>query len=115
MAKEHKRLGDLLIEARLLTAEQLERGIEVQKKSGRMLGATLIQMGVITETQLLQALQHQLGLPLIDLNDEVPDQNAVTKVKEEVARKYLAIPVEIEGRTLVVAMADPLNVAALED
>jgi type IV pilus assembly protein PilB len=115
MAKEHKRLGDLLIEARLLTPEQLETGIEHQKKSGRMLGATLIQMGIITEPQVLQALQHQLGLPLIDLNNDVPDQNAVAKVKEEVARKYLAVPVEIEGRTLVVAMADPLNVAALED
>jgi type IV pilus assembly protein PilB len=115
MAREHKRLGDLLIEDHLVTPENLERAIAEQKKTGQMLGATLIRMGLVSEQQLLLVLQRQLGLPLVDLNDTAADEEAVTKVKEEVARKYGAIPLEIDGRTLVVAMADPLNVAALED
>ncbi len=115
MAKEHKRLGEILIGDNLLSPEDLDRAIEDQKKSGLMLGATLIRMGLVTEAQLLQVLQRQLNLELVDLNDTVADEDAIAKVKEEVARKYGAIPLEVQGRTLVVAMADPLNVAALED
>jgi type IV pilus assembly protein PilB len=115
MAREHKRLGDLQIQDKLVTAADLERAIAEQKTSGQMLGATLVKLGLVTELQLLQVLQRQLGLPLVDLNDTAADEEAIGKVKEEVARKYGAIPVDIDGRTLVVAMADPLNVAALED
>jgi type IV pilus assembly protein PilB len=115
MSQQHKRLGDMLIEANLITPDQLELAILQQKRSSTMLGVTLIQMGLVTEAQVLQTLHQQLGLPLIDLNDDCPDEDVVLKVKEEVARKYGAIPVRVEGRTLTVAMTDPLNVAALED
>src|SRR4029077_8842563 len=84
--------------------------------SGLLLGATLIQMGLLAEHDLMGLLQRQLGLPLVDLDTLPVDELAVAKVKEELARKYMALPVEIEGRkTLIVAMSDPLNVAALED
>jgi type IV pilus assembly protein PilB len=116
MAPGHKRLGELLIEAKLLSSEQLDRAIAEQKKSGQLLGATLIAMKLITEPDLMSLLQSQLGLPLVDLESLPVDEAALAKVKEDFARKYLALPVEIEGRkTLVVAMSDPLNVAALED
>src|SRR6185369_11192589 len=116
MATGHKRLGELLIEAKLLSHEQLDRAIAEQKKTGQLLGATLIGMKLITEPDLMGLLQRQLGLPLVDLETLPVDEAALAKVKEDFARKYLALPVEIEGRkTLVVAMSDPLNVAALED
>ena len=116
MATGHKRLGELLIEAKLLSHEQINRAIAEQKKNGQLLGATLIGMGLITEQDLMGLLQRQLGLPLVDLDSLPVDEAAVAKVKEDMARKYLALPVEVEGRkTLVVAMSDPLNVAALED
>ena len=116
MASGHKRLGELLMEAKLLSQEQLDRAIAEQKKTGQLLGATLITMKVITEPDLMELLHRQLGLPLVDLETLPVDEAAVAKVKEDMARKYLALPVEIEGRkTLVVAMTDPLNVAALED
>ncbi len=116
MAKEHKRLGDLLLEEKLITADDLAAAVAQQRRTGQLLGATLIQMGFITEDVLLRHLQRQLGLPLVDLNDVIVDDAAVALVKEEVAKKYTAMPIEIESRsTLVVAMADPLNVAALED
>ena len=116
MATPHKRLGEMLIEAQLLQPAELDAAIAEQRTSGQMLGAVLIRMGYIREDQLMNLLQRQLGLPLVDLENTPADEQAVAKVKEEMARKYLALPLEIEGRkTLVVAMADPLNVAALED
>ena len=116
MATPHTRLGEMLIEAQLLQPEELDAAIAEQRTSGQMLGAVLIRLGYLREEQLMNLLQRQLGLPLVDLENTPADEQAVAKVKEELARKYLALPLEIEGRkTLVVAMADPLNVAALED
>jgi type IV pilus assembly protein PilB len=116
MASDYKRLGEMLLEAGMLTPQQLSAAIDEQKKTGTLLGATLVQMGLLTEPDLLSLIQRQLGMPLVDLEQIAADEQAVGKVKEELARRYLALPLEIEGRkTLVVAMADPLNPAALED
>ncbi len=116
MASGHKRLGDLLIESELITPDQLDAAITQQRGSGKMLGQTLVQMGFIAEQELLALLQKQLGLRLVDLEETTADEVALSKIKEELARKHLALPLEIEGRkTLVVAMADPLNAASIED
>ncbi len=116
MAKDHKRLGDLLLEEQLITPNDLNAAIAEQQRSGQLLGATLVKLGFVSEQTLLRLLQQQLSLPLVDLNEVVVDEQVLACVKEELAKKYVALPIEIEGRsTLVVAMADPLNVAALED
>jgi type IV pilus assembly protein PilB len=116
MAKEHKRLGDLLIDENIIAPQDLADAIAEQRRTGELLGATLVRMGLVTESQLMKTLQLQLGLPLIDVSEAVADEQALALVKEDLARKYAALPIEIEGRkTLIVAMADPLNVAALED
>jgi type IV pilus assembly protein PilB len=116
MAREHKRLGDLLLEQQVITPDELASAVTEQRKNGQLLGATLVRMGVVTEEVIVRCLQRQLGLALLDLNDVVVDEQALALVKEDVAKKYGAIPIEVEGRsTLIVAMADPLNVAALED
>ena len=116
MPREHKRLGDLLIEARLITPQDLTGAIAQQRKTGELLGATLLRMGLVTEEALTRQLQHQLGLPLVDLAQVTADEQALALVREDLARKYVALPIEVDGRSsLTVAMADPLNVAALED
>jgi len=116
MAKEHKRLGDLLIEARLISAQDLSDAIAEQRKTGELLGVTLVRLGLISEPVMLKHLQNQLGLALVDLAQKSVDEHVLSHITEELARKYFALPLEVEGRsTLVVAMADPLNVAALED
>ncbi len=116
MAREHKRLGDLLLEQKIITPDELAAAVNEQRRTGQLLGATLLRMGVVTEETIVRCLQRQLGLSLVDLNDVLVDEQALALVKEDVAKKYGAIPIEIEGRsTLLVAMADPLNVAALED
>ena len=116
MAKDHKRLGDLLLEEKLISPEDLSRAVTQQRKSGQLLGATLVQLGLVAETDMLDCLHRQLGLPLVDLASLDIDESTVALIKEDVAKKYLALPIAIEGRSnLVVAMADPLNVAAIED
>jgi len=115
MASEHKRLGDLLKEAGLLDDQQLAQAIEEHKRSGQMLGATLVKLGLVREADLIELLHKQLRLPVVDLDQTVPDEHALGKVAEDLARKHLAIPLELNKKTLTVAMADPLNVAALED
>jgi type IV pilus assembly protein PilB len=116
MKSTHKRLGEILTEAQLITPEQLDAAIAEQRRTGKLLGATLVNMGAISERAMLEHLREQLGLPLVDLAKMSIDEQAVQRVHEEVSRKYNALPIEIEGRsTLVVAMSDPLNVAALED
>src|SRR6185503_3248128 len=116
MAKDHKRLGDMLIEAKVILPKDLDSAIAEQKKTGQLLGATMIKMGLVTEQQILVTLQQQLNLQLVDLTQTAADEQALSMVKEELAKKYGALPIEIEGRsTLVVAMADPLNVSAIED
>jgi type IV pilus assembly protein PilB len=113
--KPHKRLGELLIEAKAISEQDLADAIAEQRKSGDLLGATLIRMGVLSEPTLMKVLQTQLGTALIDLTEESADEQAISLIKEQMARKYAALPVRVEGRNLIVAMADPLNVAALED
>jgi type IV pilus assembly protein PilB len=116
MAREHKRLGDLLIEAKLITPQDLTDAIAQQRRTGELLGATLVRMGLVSEEALVRQVQQQLGLPLVDLSQVTADEQALALVREDLARKYVALPIEIEGRSsLTVAMADPLNVAALED
>jgi type IV pilus assembly protein PilB len=116
MPREHKRLGDLLIEAKVITAQDLSDAIAEQRRTGDLLGATLVRMGLVREDALMRALQQQLGLTLVDLAERIPDEQALALIREDLARKYVALPLEIEGRSnLIVAMADPLNVAALED
>jgi len=115
MANDHKRLGELLREAGLIDDQQLEQAIEEQKRSGTMLGAALVKLGFVREPDLVGLLQKQLRLPLIDFDQTVPDEQALAKIAEELARKYVAIPIEVGKKSLTVAMADPLNVAAIED
>src|SRR5215510_12738847 len=116
MAKDHKRLGDLLIEARIITPQDLADAIAQQRRTGELLGATLVRMGLVDEDTMVRQVQQQLGLPLVDLAEVTADEQALALVREDLARKYVALPIEIEGRaSLTVAMADPLNVAALED
>jgi len=116
MASETKRLGDLLIERGLLVHEDLQRAIDEQKKSGAMLGSVLVSLKLVDERDMLDCLHKQLGLPVVDLDVTAPDENALGMIREDVARKYDAIPIEVQERkNLVMAMADPLNAAAIED
>jgi type IV pilus assembly protein PilB len=110
-----KQLGDILLEGGLVTPSQLEVAYEEHNRVGRALGRVLIEQGVLTESQLVAALASQIGLRFVDLSEFSVDGSAVGRVPGTVCRRHSAIPIAFEDGKLLVAMADPANVFALDD
>ena len=110
-----KQLGDILLEGGLVSPTQLEAAYEEQERVGRALGRVLIEQGVLTESQLVSALATQIGLRFVDLSDFAVDGSAVGRVPGAVCRRHSAMPIGFEDGRLLVAMADPANVFAIDD
>jgi type IV pilus assembly protein PilB len=110
-----KQLGDILLEGGLVSSGQLEAAYEEQERVGRALGRVLIEQGVLTESQLVAALATQIGLRFVDLSEFAVDGSAVGRVPGPVCRRHSAIPIGFEDGRLLVAMADPANVFAVDD
>ncbi|MGO9877157.1 MAG: GspE/PulE family protein [Acidimicrobiia bacterium] len=108
-------LGALLIDEGLLTDAQLDAALAEQGRSGKPLGRLLIESGTISEAELVRTLARQVGLEFVDLNDRAVDGSVAALVSESLARRYQAIPIGWEDGRLVVAMADPSNVFAVDD
>lgn len=115
MPKPRKRIGDILIESGVITPAQLQEALTRQRKTRERLGRVLVEMKVATERQIAQALADQLGLRLLNVATMRVDPAAVKLVPEVLARKRRIIPVALDGESLVVAVADPLDVYALDD
>ena len=113
--KGYLRLGDLLISAGLITQEQLEEGLALQKGSGKRLGTVLLENGFITESELIEALQMQLGIEFIDLSKVNIPTELVQAVPKNIAKQYQVVPVRMARDELYIAMADPLNFYAIEE
>jgi type IV pilus assembly protein PilB len=109
------RIGELLLREKLITQVQLKTAIDEQKKSGGRLGYNLTKLGFITEKDLTTFLSRQYGIPTIDLSTQEIDPEIIKLIPEDVAQKYQVIPVSRTGSTLVVAMADPSNIFAIDD
>jgi type IV pilus assembly protein PilB len=110
-----KQLGDILLEGGHVTTEQLEHAVSEQRRLGRSLGRVLVDLGVLTESQLVAALATQIGMQFVDLSDHPVDGSAVMRVPDTVCRRTAALPIGFEDGKLVVAMADPANVFAVDD
>ncbi len=113
--KGYLRLGDLLISAGLITEEQLEQGLQLQKGSGKRLGTVLQENGFITESELIEALQMQLGIEFIDLSKVNIPTELVQMVPKNIAKQYQVVPVKLARDELYIAMSDPLNFYAIEE
>ena len=111
---KNKRLGEMLVDANVLTNEQVEQAVELQKESGKRLGTVLVENGFITEKQLIDVLCLQLGIDFIDLNKETIDPLMASIVPKSIAIQYRVVPVKTDKDKLVLAMEDPLNFRALE-
>jgi len=109
------RIGDLLIEKGLITDSQLQLALGEQKKLGRKIGATLIELGMIEEDSLLKLLSDQLGIPLINLNNYDYSDEAAKLLPESVARRYRAIVLEDRADNYLIGMADPTDIYALDE
>ena len=109
------KLGELLVKEKLITAEQLQQALVEQKSSGGRLGYHLTKQGYLTEDELTTFLSKQYGVPSINLCDFKIDPEVTKLVPFDVAKKYFVIPVNRVGATLVLAMADPSNIFAIDD
>lgn len=114
MSKGRKRLGDLLIEAGLLSGEQLEKALKVQKKTDERLGRILLNLGYITEESMIEVLEFQLGVPHVDLAAMPVDKEIAAAIPVSLAERYQVIPVSLRGRKLKLAMVDPTNFYAID-
>lgn len=112
---KYMRLGDLLVDAGVITDEQLGAALKSQKESKRRLGDELIQTGVITERQLIDALMMQLGIDFVDLADTEIAPEMAQILPKNIAKKHSVVPVRTRGDELYLAMADPLNFIATEE
>ncbi|MCI0527379.1 MAG: type IV-A pilus assembly ATPase PilB, partial [Nitrospira sp.] len=110
-----EKLGKLLLSARLINEEQLQKAMLTQKKEGGRLGSILVKFGFLEENKLLAFLSQQYGLPSVDLA-KLEIDTAVTKlIPAELVQKHRIIPIKRTGSTLSVAMVDPTDVFALDD
>ena len=109
------RLGALLVQANLLTQAQLDRALAEQAQTQRSLGRILIDDGLVTEGDLVAMLSRQIGLEFVDLSELAVDPSAASLISATQARRYQAFPVGWEEDRLVLAMADPSNVFAIDD
>lgn len=114
MKQTRKRLGDLLVEAGLITEDQLQTTLK-EKTSSQKLGDALLQRGYITEQQLIEVLEFQLGIPHISLYRYPFDTKLFNLIPKETAKRNLLIPLSIDGDKLFVAMADPMDFFAIDD
>jgi MSHA biogenesis protein MshE len=109
------RIGDLLVENGLITAEQLQHALSEQRKLGSKLGRTLIDLGMVSENDMLQLLSRQLAIPLIDLRSYRFEPALVRKLPETLARRFRSIVLKEEGGGYVVGMADPTDLFAYDE
>ena len=110
-----KRLGDLLVESGLITPQQLNQVLSEQKETGMKLGDLLIERGYITEQQKIELLEFLLGIPHVQIRRQQIDEKSVRLISEQMAKKYMALPLRQENGKLIVAMLDPLDYYALDE
>ena len=108
-------LGQLLQARGLVTEAQIDGALARQAKEGGYLGRILIDMGVLSEASLVAELASRLGIEFVDLGDYQVDPTAASRIPEALARRYCALPIAWDGPVLVVAVADPANVLAVDD
>lgn len=113
--RNRKRLGDLLLEGGLISKEQLDEALEIQKKTGEKLGQILLNHDYVTQQDIIKVLEFQLGIPHVELETYDIDPSACMFVSESLAKRYDLIPIQIDNGVLIVAMSDPLNVFAIDD
>ncbi len=119
MAERRKLLGDILIDAKLITKEQLQKALELQKKGSKEpLGTLLIRMGAVTEKQIAATLSQQLGIPFVAIGQGLEtskDPSLAKLISEEFARQHYIVPLSFQNGILKVAVADPTDILILDD
>ena len=108
------RLGDLLVHENIVTSEQLDSALSAQRSSGRKLGDTLIDLGFISEPQLLRFLAQQLNIPFLDITQRRIDPEQAQLIPEAYARRYRALVLEADDEEVLLGMSAPTDLGGLD-
>ena len=111
----NKHLGEVLIERGIVNRDQLAMAIAYQKEKGGLLGEALVHLKFSSEEDIAQALTCQYGFPYLPLANYEIDREVVDSVPENVCKQYCLIAIDKIGKSLTLAMANPLNIKAIED
>ncbi|MEO8553068.1 MAG: type II secretion system protein GspE, partial [Kofleriaceae bacterium] len=109
------RIGELLVREKMLSLQQLQQAQDEAKRTGKRLGATLARLGYVNDQALTQFVAKQYSLPSINLGEIEIDVAVLKLVPREICEKHQVIPVRRNGPTLIVAMADPSNIYAIDE
>ncbi|MBI4431905.1 MAG: hypothetical protein HY592_00250 [Candidatus Omnitrophica bacterium] len=110
-----KQLGELLIEQKLISPDNLAEALKLQKEKGGLIGQILVSLGYVSEEAIAQALTAQYGFPYLPLAGYEIDPEIANIIPENVARQFGLVAVDRVGSILTVAMSNPLNTSAIED
>ena len=110
-----KKIGECLIQAGLITEDDLQSALAEHQRSGERVGAVLVRMNLASEKQITKALAYQLGFQYANLADEPPDSAVVTLIPKNVALSRVCVALRVEKNQLTVAMADPLLFSLVQD
>jgi len=113
--QQKPRIGMLLVQAGIVTAEQLEEALRIQEQTEERLGTVLVKLGYMAEEALTDAVGAQLQVPFIHLEKERFDPEIVSVIRRRTARARRCIPIHREHGQIVLAMADPLDLGALNE
>ncbi|MBZ0170531.1 type II secretion system protein E [Candidatus Methylomirabilis lanthanidiphila] len=109
------RLGEMLVRANLITPEQLDDALALQKTTDGRIGSILVKLGYVSEEAIASFLGRQYGVPSVDLSKTTVNPAILALIPAEVARKHLLIPLSQSGSILTVAMADPSDIVAIDE
>ncbi len=109
------KLGDLLVESKEITPEQLQLALNTQKDQGGKLGDVLVNLGIMSEWNLAHALSRQLNIPFLDLKKHSIKPEIIQKIPERLARRYRVILLDIVDGNYLVGMADPTDLVAYDE
>lgn len=111
----NKQLGELLQEWGIITLQQLNSGLALQKEKGGLIGEILVALGFCKEEDIAKALTAQYGFPYLPLGNYEINPEVINLIPGRVARQYLLVPIDRIGNNLTLAMSNPLNIQAIED
>jgi len=119
MAKFHKQidkpLGQILVERGVISNSQLLKALEKQKRDGGLIGEIIVELGFAKEEDIAYCLSLQFGYPYLSLENYEVTQDIIKIIPKNVATHYCLVPIDKISNTLTVAMANPLNIQAIED
>lgn len=109
-----KRLGDMLIEKKLINDEQIAEALKQQKLRKQRLGKVLVELNYVTEKDILNVLSEQLNIPILDISAMIIDKDVANLIDADFAREKYVVPLMLDGNKLIIGMADPLDVFSVE-